>query len=224
MKILLLENNQVLQNEIKEYLVNLGHHCVTCYYPQDAKHYLEDTIYDLLILNIDKDTLDGLELYTELKETNFSTPVMFISTLTDIDTISKAFDMGGCEYLKKPFHVKELGYRLQKLSYEIENIKREHILLSSNYSYIKKENKLLYKNLVQPLTKKQFYIIECLCKNLGSIINFDLFREYAWGSDLVSDATIRTEISRLRKVLKEDFIQNYKGIGYKVDRFVKTPK
>ncbi|MDC0932830.1 response regulator transcription factor [Arcobacteraceae bacterium] len=223
MKILLLENNKILQSDIKEYLVDLGHHCVTCYYPQDAKHYLVDTIYDLLILNIDEETLDGLELYSELKETNFSTPVMFISTLTDIETISRAFDLGGCEYLKKPFHVKELGYRLQKLSYEIENIKREHILLSSNYSYIKKEKKLLYKNLVQPLTKKQFYIIECLCKNLGSMINFDLFREYAWGSDLVSDATIRTEISRLRKVLKEDFIQNYKGIGYKVDRYVKTP-
>ena len=224
MKILLLENDQTLQNILKEYLINLGHHCITCHYIQDAKHYLEDTIYDLLILNIDENTFDGLELYADLKETNFTTPVMFISTLTDIDTISKAYDMGGSEYIKKPFHSKELGYRLQKLSYEIENIKREHILLSPNYSYIKKENKLLYKNLVQPLTKKQFHIIECLCKNIGTIINFDLFREYAWGADLVSDATIRTEISRLRKVLKEDFIQNYKGIGYKVDRFVKVPK
>jgi len=224
MKILLLENDQTLQNTIKEYLVNLGHHCVTSLYHQDAKHYLVDTVYDLLILNIDEETQDGLELYADLKKTNFTTPVMFISTLTDIETISKAFDMGGSEYIKKPFHIKELGYRLQKLSYEIENIKREHILLSPNYSYIKKENKLLHKNLVQPLTKKQFHIIECLCKNIGTIINFDLFREYAWGTDLVSDATIRTEISRLRKVLKEDFIQNYKGIGYKVDRYVKTPK
>jgi len=224
MKILLLENDPTLQNTIKEYLTNLGHHCVTSLYIQDAKHYLVDTLYDLLILNIDDKTLDGLELYADLKRTNFTTPVMFISSLVDIETISKAFDMGGSEYIKKPFHIKELGYRLQKLSYEIENIRREHILLSPNYSYIRKENKLLYKNVVQPLTKKQFHIIECLCKNLGTIINFDLFREYAWGSDLVSDATIRTELSRLRKVLKEDFIQNYKGIGYKVDRYVKIPK
>jgi len=224
MKILVLENDQTLQSELKEYLVHLGHHCVTCCYKQDAKHYLIDTVYDLLILNIDKETQDGLELYAELKEENCTTPAMFTSTLTDIETISKAYDMGGSEYIKKPFHIKELGYRLQKLSYEIENIKREHILLSPNYSYIKKENKLLYKNLVQPLTKKQFHIIECLCKNIATIISFDLFREYAWGSDLVSDATIRTELSRLRKVLKEDFIQNYKGIGYKVDRYVKAPK
>jgi len=224
MKILLLENDKTLQDEIKVYLEKLGHHCTTCYYIQDAKHYLSDTVYDLLILNIDEETYAGLELYSQLKEKNFTTPVMFTSVLNDIDIISKAYDLGACDYVKKPFHVKELGYRLQKVSYEIENIKREHILLSPNYSYIKKEKKLLYKNLVQPLTKKQFYIIECLCKNIGSMINFDLFREYAWGSDLVSDATIRTEISRLRKVLKEDFIQNYKGIGYKIDRFVKVPK
>ncbi len=224
MKILVLENDQNFQSELKEYLVNLGHHCVACCYKQDAKHYLVDTVYDLLILNIDKETQDGLELYADLKVENFTTPVMFTSILTDIETISKAYDIGGSEYIKKPFHLKELGYRLQKLSYEIENIKREHILLSPHYSYIKKENKLLYKNLVQPLTKKQFHIIECLCKNIGTIISFDLFREYAWGSDLVSDATIRTELSRLRKVLKEDFIQNYKGIGYKVDRYVKAPK
>ena len=224
MKILLLENDKSLQCEIKEYLVNLGHYCITCYYMQDAKHYLEDTMYDLLILNIDAETYDGLELYADLKATSFTTPVMFTSFLNDIETISRAFDMGGSEYIKKPFHIKELGYRLQKLSYEIENIKREHILLSANYSYIKKENKLLYKNLVQPLTKKQFHIVECLCKNIGTIISFDLFREYAWGSDLVSDATIRTELSRLRKVLKEDFIQNYKGIGYKIDRYVKLPQ
>mgnify|MGYP005988671539 CR=1 len=224
MKILLLEKDQILQCEIQDYLVDLGHHCVTCSYEEDPKNYLWDTMYDLLIFDIDEEKKYGLELYSKLKENNFNTPVMFISILTDIETISEAFDIGGSEYLKKPFYIKELGYRLQKLSYEIDNIKREHILLSSNYSYIKKENKLLYKNSVQSLTKKQFHIIECLCKNVGTIISFDLFREYAWGSDLVSDATIRTELSRLRKVLKEDFIQNYKGIGYKVDRYIKVPK
>jgi len=224
MKILLLENEKQLQTSIKEYLVELGHQCVSCYYIQDAKLYLEDTLYDLLILNIDEQTKDGLELYETLTVSSFSTPVMFISSLTDIDTISKAYDLGASEYLKKPFHLKELAYRIQKLSNEIENIKREHILLSPNYSYIKKDNKLLFKKVIQPLTKKQLSIIECLCKNLGSIINFDIFREYAWGSDLVSDATIRTELSRLRKVLKEDFIQNHKGIGYKVDRYIMSPK
>ena len=224
MKILLLENDLMLQKSIKEYLVDLGHQCIACHLKQEAKLYLEETVYDLLILNIDEKSYDGLELYEEFKQSSSSTPAMFISHLTDIETISRAFDMGGSEYLKKPFHLKELAYRIQKLAKKIDNIKREHILLSPNYSYIKKENKLLYKDVIQPLTKKQLSIIECLCKNLGSIINFDIFREYAWGSDLVSDATIRTELSRLRKVLKEDFIQNNKGIGYKVDRYVMSPK
>jgi len=224
MKIFIFENNTIFRDEMKNYLVDLGHHCILSDSKTESKEYLTKIICDLLILNIDKDNEDSFSLYEDLKDENFNIPVLFISELKGIDTISKAFDIGGSEYIKKPFHVKELGYRLQKLSYEIENIKREHILLSPNYSYIKKDNTLLYKKAIQPLTKKQCNIIKCLCKNVGTIISFDLFREYAWESDLVSDATIRTELSRLRKVLEEDFIQNYKGIGYKVDRYVKLPK
>ena len=224
MKIFIFENNTIFRDEMRNYLVELGHHCIVSDNKIEAKDYLASAVYDLLILNIDKNDEGSFSLYAELKENNFNIPALFISELKGIDIISKAFDMGGSEYIKKPFHVKELGYRLQKLSYEIENIKREHVLLSPNYSYIKKENTLLYKKMIQPLTKKQCHIIKCLCKNIGTIISFDLFREYAWESDLVSDATIRTELSRLRKVLKEDFIQNYKGIGYKIDRYVKLPQ
>ena len=78
--------------------------------------------------------------------------------------------------------------------------------------------------MISILTKKQSDIIKCLCQNIGIIINFDILREYVWDGDLVSDATIRTEISRLRKVLKEDFIENQKGIGYKVSRYLVSPK
>jgi DNA-binding winged helix-turn-helix (wHTH) protein len=79
---------------------------------------------------------------------------------------------------------------------------------------------LLYNKNIQHLTKKQNDIIDCLCTNIGTIISVDILRQYVWNYEPVSDATIRTEISRLRKVLKEDFIQNHKGIGYKIDRFI----
>jgi len=224
MKILLLEDELMLQSSIVEYLETLGHKCVFFHNGEDAKQSLQDTHYDLLILDINVPDLSGLELLKFLKECNCNTPVVFISAMVDIENITEAFDLGASDYLKKPFHLKELALRVQKIANEMDNTKREHILLSQNYSYIKKENKLLFNNKEQILTKKQHSIIECLCQNIGTLINFDIFREYAWGSDLVSDATIRAEISRLRKALKEDFIQNHKGVGYKVDRYVISPK
>jgi len=223
MKILLLEDEKMLQTSIVEYIETLGHQCVAFSDGEEAAKEILNVCYDLLILDINVPSLSGLELLKEVKGKDCNTPTIFISALVDIENITEAFDLGAADYIKKPFHLKELALRVQKISNELDNTKREHILLSKNYSYIKKENRLLHNGIEQILTKKQHAIIECLCQNIGTIINFDIFREYAWHSDLVSDATIRAEISRLRKVLKEDFIQNHKGVGYKVDRYVASP-
>jgi two-component system, OmpR family, response regulator len=224
MKILLLEDEKMLQTSIMEYLEELGHKCMAFSDGIEVSKHLQNECYDLLIFDINVPSLNGLDALKDIKQTDCNTPVIFISALIDIESITEAFDLGAADYIKKPFHLKELALRVQKVANELDNIKREHILLSSNYSYIKKSNKLLFQGEEQILTKKQHLIIESLCQNIGTIINFDIFREYAWHSDLVSDATIRAEISRLRKTLKEDFIQNHKGIGYKVDRYIIPPK
>ncbi len=219
MKIFLLEDEKMLQTSIVEYLETLGHQCVAINDGLKACNHLESECYDLLVLDINVPTLNGLKLLERLNKSRCNTPAIFISALVDIEKITQAFDLGAADYIKKPFHLKELALRVEKVANELDKTKREHILLSQNYSYIKKDNKLLFQGKEQILTKKQHLIIECLCQNIGSIINFDIFREYAWHNDFVSDATIRAELSRLRKSLKEDFIQNHKGVGYKVDRY-----
>ncbi len=220
MKILLLEDELMLQSSITEYLDTLGHICTTFSDGIKTKESLEHLKYDLIILDINVPSLNGLDLFEHIKKNDCHTPVIFISALIDIQNITKAFNLGAADYIKKPFHLKELGLRVQKISKEIQDKKRHHIILSLNYSYSKDENKLFFNKQVQILTKKQSDIIKCLCINIGTIIDFDILREYVWNGDLVIDATIRTEISRLRKVLKKDFIQNHKGVGYKIDRYI----
>jgi DNA-binding response OmpR family regulator len=220
MKILLLEDELMLQSSIGEYLESLGHECVCFSDGLIAQHKLSISQFDLLIFDINVPNLDGLSLFEKLQKKQCFTPVIFISALVDIKSITEAFNLGAADYIKKPFHLKELGLRVQKISKDIENSTRKHILLSKNYSYNKQTNELLYNKTTQHLTKKQNDIIDCLCINIGTIISVDTLRQYVWNDDPVSDATIRTEISRLRKVLKEDFIQNHKGIGYKIDRFI----
>ena len=224
MKIFLLEDEKMLQTSIVEYLETLGHHCFAMSDGQKGCEHLEKECYDLLILDINVPTLNGLDLLEKLNQGRCNTPAIFISALVDIEKISEAFKLGAADYIKKPFHLKELALRVEKVANELTRAKKEHIVLSQNYSYIKKESKLLFQGKEQILTKKQHLIIECFCQNIGTVISFDIFREYAWQNSFVSDATIRTELSRLRKTLYEDFIQNYKGIGYKVDRYVIPPR
>lgn len=220
MKILLLEDELMLQSSIEEYLEDLGHEVDVYSDGLKAKEALEQKLYDLLIFDINVPQLDGLSLLKLLNTDHCYTPVIFISALVDIENITQAFTLGAADYIKKPFHLKELGLRVQKISKDIDDERRQHVILSANYSYVKENGELLYNKQIQNLTKKQYDIIQCLCKNIGTIISVDILREYVWEGEPVSDATIRTEISRLRRVLKEDFIQNHKGMGYKIDRYI----
>jgi len=222
MKILLLEDELMLQSSIVEYLETLGHVCSAFTNGAKAQNSLQKQQYDLMIFDINIPSINGLELLENIREKDCHTPVIFISALIDIESITRAFNLGAADYIKKPFHLQELGLRVQKVSKDIEDSMRQHIMLTENYSYAKDEARLFFNKDEHILTKKQSDIIRCLCQNIGTIVNFDILQEYVWGSDIVSDATMRTEISRLRKALKEDFIQNYKGLGYKVDRYIQV--
>jgi DNA-binding response OmpR family regulator len=180
---------------------------------------LEKNDYDLLLLDINVPTLSGLGMIGRLKEQNNFTPTIFISANTDINTISEAFDCGAIDYLKKPFHLKELAIRIQKEIENIQKIRNKHILLSKNYSLSLDENVLYCNREVQQLTNKKFQIVKYLAKNIGTVITIDTLRIYIWDNEPIGDATIRAEMSRLKKELKEDFIKNIKGVGYTIERY-----
>lgn len=222
MKILLLEDEMMLQTAISEYLISLGHRVQSFSNGKQAKEVLEDETFDLLVLDINVPHIDGFALLEMLIGNEVYMPTIFISALIDIDDISKAYDLGAHDYLKKPFHLKELGLRINRVADQIKEQNRKHILLSENYSYYKENREIYYCNKVQDLTKKQMAILKILCQNIGMIVSFEQLRSFAWDHEPVDNATIRAEISRLRKALKEDFIQNIKGIGYKVERYIKV--
>ncbi len=220
MKILLLEDELMLQTSINEYLDDMGYIVTT--FSDGILAFNELTIndYDLLLLDINVPSLSGLDIVAQLKEKHIFTPMIFISANTDINTISQAFDIGAIDYLKKPFHLKELAIRIQKEIDNIQNVRNKHILLSKNYSISLEENILFYNRESQPLTNKKFQIVKYLAKNIGTVITIDTLRIFIWDNEPIGDATIRAEMSRLKKELKEDFIKNIKGVGYTIERYI----
>jgi DNA-binding response OmpR family regulator len=220
MKILLLEDEIMLQSSINEYLTDLGY-MVECFSDGAiAEQNLENQEYDLLILDINVPNIDGLNLMKILQSNQTFTPTIFISANIDINTISEAFDLGAIDYLKKPFHLKELGIRIQKELENIQSVQSKLITLSKNYSISLEDNALYFNKEVQQLTNKKFQIVKYLASNMGIVITLETLREYIWDSEPVTDATIRTEMSRLKKALKEDFIKNIKGVGYTIDKYI----
>jgi len=172
-----------------------------------------------LILDINVPKMNGLELLKKLKDIKNVPTTIFISAQIDIEDISSAFELGASDYLKKPFHLKELSLRINRIKKEQTAKKSQQVILNSKYSFSKEKQILFFNNNAQTLTKKQLQILTLLSENIGMIVDFEKFRSYVWGGEPVDNATIRAEISRFRKSLKDDFIKNVKGIGYKIDKY-----
>lgn len=217
MKILLLEDDLMLNSAIKKYLETTGHIIDAFRDGESAFSSLQTQSYDLLILDINVPKLDGLSLLENLYATKTQTPAIFISALIDIEDISRAFELGCYDYLKKPFHLKELSLRIDKML-KIHKTPQEHTRLSEGYSFDMKKNELLLYKKLQILPKRQLEIINLLAANCGNVVDYDLFREFVWNSDEIDNATIIAEVNRLKSSLKEDFILNIRSIGYTIKR------
>jgi len=217
MKILLLEDELILNNTICEYLKNIGHIVNSFLDGQVALENISNG-YDLLIVDVNIPTLNGFELLTELNQRKIHIPTIFISAQIDIEDIKKAYKLGCREYIKKPFHLEELGIKINQILKKEQN-NTLHIRFSENYSYSKDKQTLYFNGEPQSLTKKQLEIIHILALNINMIVDFERFRVDVWNAENIDNPTIRAEISRLKKSIKEDFIKNIRGLGYKIDRY-----
>ena len=217
MKILLLEDDIMLNKAITQYLESTGHAVISAMDGNSCLDILKNEKFDLLVFDINVPDIDGLTILENLHNQKRMVPTIFISALIDIEDITRAFDIGCHDYLKKPFHLKELTLRINKIL-KTRQVPQEHKRLSKAYSYDSKNMILFFNNEPQILPKRQIQIVDLLAANRSLVCNYDMFRDFVWNDDYIDNATIRAEVNRVKKVLKEDFIINIRGIGYMVER------
>jgi len=216
MKVLLLEDEIMLQGAIREYLVDTGFSVDA--YEDGGEAYAAATsgVYDLFIFDINTPSIDGLSLLEKLQAEKIHVPTIFISAITQIEQISQAYALGCYDYLKKPFHLKELTLHIDRLL-KIANITSQTVvMLSKFYSYDLERKKLTFDGRDQTLTNKQLQIMDLLASFGGQIVDFDALRYYVWENSHVDNATIRAEVHRVRAALREDLIESIKSVGYRL--------
>ena len=218
MKILLLEDDFMLNEMIDNYLTSTGHLIKSATTGKKCLELLDKEKFDLLILDINLPDIDGFTILETLHEQKRDIPTIYISALIDIEDISRAFDIGCYDYLKKPFHLKELTIRINRLL-KTRITPMQHKRLSKSYSFDSETMTLYYNKEPHILPKRQLKIIELLARNRSLVVNYEMFKEYAYSDIEIDNATIRAEINRIKKALKEDFIINIRGSGY----MIKTP-
>ncbi|MDD3054693.1 MAG: response regulator transcription factor [Aliarcobacter sp.] len=217
MKILLVEDDIMLNEMITEYITSTGHVIKNAKTGAESLDILEKERFDLLILDINLPDVDGFTILEKMHEQKRMIPTIYISALIDIEEISRAFDLGCFDYLKKPFHLKELTLRINKIL-KTRIVPQRHKRLSKHYSFDSENMTLLFNNEPHILPKRQLQIIELLALNRSLVVQYDMFRTYVWNDDYIDNATIRAEVNRVKTVLKEDFIKNIRGSGYMIER------
>lgn len=214
MRVLLLEDELMLQSAITEYLTDIGYEVDAFDEGLEVYKHVTDSQYDLFIFDINTPGMDGLTLLTKLQEEKIHVPTIFISAITEIEQISHAYELGCYDYLKKPFHLKELGLHIERL-FKIADIRAKNFVkISKMYCYNLEKKTLLFDGEEQILTNKQTQIMELFAANINRVVDFDMLRHYVWDDHPVDNAIIRAEIHRVRQTLNEDLITTIKGIGY----------
>ena len=185
MNILLLEDEYSLRMSIKEYLTDVGFFVDDFRNGEDAVDAIYSKTYDILLLDIKVPKKSGMEVLEDLKKSNVKTPVIFISSITDMQQLERSYEAGCCDYVRKPFELKELYLRIMQ-AYKSNVLKTSDDFLELPLGYRFDVKKLILKkgDTDVALTKKEALIIALLVENIGTVVSIDEFQSYVWGEDI----------------------------------------
>ncbi|WP_263832197.1 response regulator transcription factor [Sulfurospirillum oryzae] len=219
MKILLLEDDYTYSESIKDSLEEMGYSVDAFDDGLKALDALFEKRYHLALLDIRVPHIDGYEILKEIRKAKLDLPIIFITSLTDINNLSLGYELGCNDYLRKPFSLKELQYRVSQTlnSYHLHTTLGV-IALSNGFSYNVDDHSLWYDTLQVPLSNYEKKLLFLLVKNRGNFISTDLIHDYVWEGKEVGDNDIRMLIKKLRDKTDKDFIITAKGIGYKIEK------
>lgn len=211
MKIFLLEDDYSLNEAIKE-IIELENHCVDNFYEGDAAFNNISNNYDLYILDINTPNIDGLELLKAIKSTNLKTKVIMISANINIELMKKAYDLGCDDYLKKPFNLEELIFKINR--YEQKN---KIIYLDKDITFNLSKKELIINNQIIDLTKNEKNLLTLLIENNGIKVSHEQIENFVYDGVSKSSDAIRSLVKRLRKKLTKELICNSLEEGYYIN-------
>jgi len=211
MKILLLEDNKRLSNLIID---ALSQSFYKVHNFEDGKRALEaiDNGYDCFILDINVPGIDGLSLLKQIRILDEKTPSIIISANIELETIKDAYGKGCDEYLKKPFYVDELLFKVDKLCKPAKS----QLRLFDGFIFHMDSGMLFENGNEVKLAKKEILLLSLMAKNLDKIVTFEMIEHYVWEGELTSLENVRALVKRLRKKLPQNTLISQGGMGYKI--------
>ena len=217
-EILLLEDDRAYRESIAEYLEQLGFRVDAFESGDLAYDALFEHTYQLALLDIRVPGRNGLEILRALRSEGVATAVILVTSLVDIDDLSIGYELGCNDYIRKPFELKELRYRVtQALSRVAYGSIDPVIALKGGYRFDPANRQLFFDQEPIELTRKEQEVVAYLVAQKNRWVDPEELRCEVWEMKEIDYADIRMTISRIRQKGGKALISSARGMGYRIE-------
>ena len=212
-RVLLVEDDPILCETLSELLEMHGYDVSLSISANAALEMTYEHSYEIMLFDVNIPDFSGFELLGILRDAGDTTPCIFLTSLNDIASLSRGFELGADDYIKKPFEFDEVLVRMQSITRK---------------SFSAKENSVPYKNLVYKIATNELHnenelillapqeqkLLALFFKRIDETISKDDLLYELDSLKESSEGALRVYMSKLRKIGLE--IQTIKGIGYRL--------
>ena len=221
-RIIIVEDDSTIAEALKRHLEGWDYETVIA---EDFKNIMAEFTRvepDLVLLDIGLPFYNGFYWCTQIRQVS-DVPIIFISSASDNMNIVMAMNMGGDEFIEKPFDLHVVTAKVQALLRRTYSYRGSASLMEYKGCILNlADATVTYQDRKTDLTKNEFKIFQCLLENAGKIVTRDEIIARLWESDaFIDENTLTVNVARLRKKLAqiglEEAVVTKKGIGYMVE-------
>ena len=221
---LIIDDEQDLSRMTQEYFELFGVTCAIAATSEECLSFLEEDSADIFLLDINLGNESGFALCKTLRE-RYDTPILFISARQSDDDVLVALNIGGDDYIKKPYTLSVLLAKVKVQLKRLEAVRQLGGAASSAqtadgiFTIDPATMSCTVEGKAVQLKSKEFQLLSCLYSHKNTIVTKKQLFDEVWGDSFYSDSTLNVHIRRLREKIESDpnepkFIKTVWGTGY----------
>lgn len=221
MRILVAEDEKILNSMITKTLTNEGYSVDSCYNGEDALHFLKMGEFDLVIMDIMMPKLSGTDAVKAMRAGHYETPVIFLTAKDSVSDRVNGLDLGAQDYIVKPFAFEELLARIRAVTRAVLG-NSTNILSVGDLTLDTKSKTVKRADSIITLTAKEYELLEYMMYNKGIILSREKIENHIWNFDYMGGTNVvDVYIRYLRKKIDDPYekklIHTIRGFGYLID-------
>ena len=214
-KILIVEDEKPISELIRINLTNAGHDCTCVYDGKAAADLLENTRFDLVLLDVMLPNVDGFELMDYIRPMDI--PVIFLTAKGNVDDRVKGLRLGAEDYIVKPFAIAKLLARVDTVIRRYS--KADSVIEFGAVEVLTQSHLVMRRGVAVELTPKEYELLLLFLQNKNIALFRDVIFERVWEGEYTGDTrTVDLHVQRLRKKLGlEDTLKTVYKVGYRLE-------